>query len=98
MQTSFISGLQSTGHWGTGTFNIVSKDEEGSYGRASDGSALPDLEKAAQYFVDHDFNLIVAAGLAAINAVYTVLNQPGAPNIPAIGMLGRLPQTSADPG
>ncbi|HMA70836.1 MAG TPA: hypothetical protein VKP67_05015 [Xanthobacteraceae bacterium] len=92
MQDNFISGLQSTGHWPDGSFDIDSKHHEGKYGRDADGNNIRDLETSAADFANRGVKLIVAAGLVAVDASFQ------ATDVPTVGLIGRLPRSSSDPG
>jgi hypothetical protein len=92
MSENFVAGLQSTGQWPDSTFDIQSKNNEGGYGHDPDGHTLKRLEKAVQDYATQRVQLIVAGGLAAVKAAYDVLKVVGAPQIPVIGLIGRVPK------
>jgi hypothetical protein len=91
MKENFINGLQSTGKWPTGTFTIEASNKEGKYGHDAGGSKLTDLDKAAKDYGDRGFDLIAAAGLAAVIAAH----KDGRVN--TVGLIGRLPK-NGEPG
>jgi hypothetical protein len=92
MKEDFINGLQSTGKWPTGTFTIEASNKEGKYGNDASGNKLTDLDKAAKDYGDRGFQLIVAAGLAAVIAAH----KDG--RVPTVGLIGRLPKQQTEPG
>lgn len=70
---------------------IVQK-QGGNYGRDVSGGTLADLIDDANALADSGCNLIVAGGLVAVIAAYEVSRTP------AIGLIGRKPQNSSEPG
>jgi hypothetical protein len=91
MKENFINGLQSTGKWPTGTFTIEASNKEGKYGHDASGNKLSDLDTAAKSYGDRGFDLIAAAGLAAVIAAH----KDG--RVPTVGLIGRLPK-QGEPG
>lgn len=92
MKENFINGLQSTGKFPTGSFTIESSNKEGKYGHDASGNKLTDLDTAAKSYGDRGFDLIAAAGLAAVIAA----NKDG--RVPTVGLIGRLPKQQTEPG
>lgn len=92
MKDNFVDGLQQGGHWTNGSFSLLSKNKEGNYGRDVSGGTLADLINDANALADSGCNLIVAGGLVAVIAAYEVSRTP------AIGLIGRKPQNSSEPG
>src|SRR3954465_1444833 len=91
MKENFINGLQSTGKWPDGSFTIESSNKEGKYGHDASGNKLSDLDTAAKSYGDRGFDLIAAAGLAAVIAAH----KDG--RVPTVGLIGRLPK-QGEPG
>lgn len=93
MNDNFVDGLQAANHWPDGTFNILSpKNEEGNYGHDVSGQTLTNLVNDANTLADSGCNLIVAGGLIAVIAAYNVNRTP------TVGLIGRMPQNSSEPG